>query len=201
MVLGAEDVLSASRGELSPIATDGAVEGGADLGIGSALGTRRWGDIGGTFEFPGPDGDPVAPPELSGDAPVAEVVEPVEAGVGVTFGEEGDFAGTDGVGGAAGEVGGVQEPLVGEIGLDGGFGTVGVSDFVAVGDGFFEQSERFEVPDDGFSGGETVQGGVFSADFVDGGVGVEDVDEGEVVTEADGIVVWVVCGGDLEEAG
>ncbi len=60
---------------------------------------------------------------------------------------------------------------------------------------------RLQVRHKGFPAGVTVHALVLPAVFVDGGILVEDVDDGEIVPLAHLKVVGVVGGGDLHHAG
>ena len=89
---------------------------------------------------PSPDGDPVPPPELPADAPVALLGEPVDVALGVALGVNLDRAGGHGVdrllreaGSTVGVVAHPDEPLVGEVGLDRRLAAVGDADAVGVG--------------------------------------------------------------------
>ncbi len=84
-----------------------------------------------------PGGNSVAPPELAGDAPVVDVLHPVEVGLLVLLGGElnGLFAirvRLDGGDGFLGERLDLDEPLRGEARLDDGFAAVAVADVVGV---------------------------------------------------------------------
>ncbi len=158
--------------------------------------------------FAVPDGDAVAPPELAGDAPVALFGEPVDVALGVAFGGDADLAGGDGVDGLLGEarrailiVGHADEPLVGEVGLDGGLAAVGEVEAGGVGLGLDEEALGFEVGHDALADLLAWQIGINPGVLVVGAVGVEEVDHREVVAQTGLVVVGVVRGGDLDAAG
>src|SRR5690606_33360284 len=84
-----------------------------------------------------PGGNAVSPPDLPRDAPILDVVQPVEVGLGPVLGDELDSAVAHALDGGFGDAlapagaairqhvaGQVHEPLIGEIGFDDGVGTV-----------------------------------------------------------------------------
>src|SRR4051812_29930080 len=85
-----------------------------------------------------PDRDAMAPPELSADAPVPLLAEPVEVAPGVALGVDLDRAGGHRVHRPLGQLVHPDEPLIGEVGLDSGLATVGVADAVGVGLDLYE---------------------------------------------------------------
>ena len=87
-----------------------------------------------------PDRNAVAPPELARDAPVAQVVDPMEIGVFPVLRDQANFFLLDGRAKLFFKAGHLDKPLLGEIGLDDGFGAVGDADAVAVRLDFFEQA-------------------------------------------------------------
>ena len=157
-----------------------------------------------------PDRDAVAPPELAADAPVALLGEPVDVALGVAVGVDLEAPGGDGVDGLLGEAGGAvgvvahaDEPLVGEVGLDGGLGAVGVLEGDEVAVRAFEEALLFEVLRGRACGRRCGRGrrSLRAGVLVVGAVGVQEVDHGQVVAEAGLVVVGVVGGGDLDAAG
>ena len=169
----------------------GAFEGDVDVGR-----------VGTVLPFSVPDGDAMSPPELAGDAPVFDVVEPVEVGFGPALWVKVDDVVPDGGFGFF-NAGVFEEPLVGEAGFDGDVGPFGEADVVFVFLGVDEVALFFEFFDGGFAGFKAVHATEFFSGglWVDGAVGVEAVDDGEVVAFADFEVEFVVSGGDFEHAG
>jgi hypothetical protein len=79
-----------------------------------------------------PDGNAVAPPELAADAPVLDVIEPVQVDFRPALGVELDEPVADGRLGLL-DPGIAQPPLPGEARLDRHVGALGVPDAVLVG--------------------------------------------------------------------
>ncbi len=113
------------------------------------------------------------------------------------------FGGLDGF---FGQVGHFDEPLVGEHRLDGSLAAVAVADLGFVGFFLFQQSGGRQVFDDLLAGDVAFHAGVWTAVFVDGAVGVEDVEDVDLVGRVQmplprRIVVGVVGGGHFHHAG
>src|SRR5580698_6438546 len=156
-----------------------------------------------------PGGDPVAPPELAADAPVVDVLHPVEVGLLVHLRGEFDGAGLDGFNGEAGHgcaalfgllVDG-DEPLRGKARLDYGFAAVAVADAVGVVADAGEEALLFEISDDALAGNVAVEACVRPTLFVDVRGLVHDVDVGQIVALAQLEVVGVVGRRDFDGAG
>ena len=148
-----------------------------------------------------PDRDAVAPPQLTGDAPVVHVVDPVEPARLLGGGVDDGVALTDGVPGHLGELVDLDPPLLGQARLDGLLGALGVAHGVDVGvDALEDATLLLQRQPDLLTGLEAVQA-------VEPGTGVRDVaglvdDLGhlEVVALTHGEVVRVVGRGDLHHA-
>ena len=91
-----------------------------------------------------------------------------------------------------------DEPLHGEARLDDGAGALGAAHLVGVVLHLDQVASRVECSCEGLAGLEPVLSLEFSADRVDRAVGVEHVDDLEVVLLAEFVVVRVVGGGHLE---
>ena len=89
------------------------------------------GDLAAVVTVPGRDA--VAPPELTGDAPVLDVLHPVEVGLVVAGRDELDLAGTDDVDGRVCQRFHLDEPLLRDAGLDDGAAAVAGADVVLHG--------------------------------------------------------------------
>ena len=148
-----------------------------------------------------PDGDAMAPPELARNAPVANVVEPVEQNRALIVGDDLDQAATDSFLGGLGQRLHFHEPLRGDTRLD--FGLAAIADADGVRDIFdaLEQAERFEIGDDAGARFEAVEPGVLSGSRAHVRVVGHHVNFGEVVAPADLEVVRIVRGRDLDDAG
>ena len=70
----------------------------------------------------------MAPPELAGDAPVADVVHPLVIGLGPVRRNEANFAALDDGDGLFGERLGLDEPLRGDERLDGGLAAIALAE-------------------------------------------------------------------------
>ena len=148
-----------------------------------------------------PGRDAVSPPDLAADAPVLNVLHPVEIGLGPAVGIELDRAGADCLDGGLGELVHADEPLVAEERFDLHAAALGEADVVDDVLDFFEEAELFHLRHALLAAFVAVEPGVLAALGVHGAVAVHDVDEFEVVTFADLIVVRVMGGRDLHAAG
>jgi len=147
------------------------------------------------------DRDRVPPPELPRDAPVADVLEPVEVRLLPALGDETDLARARRLHGRPRQLLHPHEPLLGEERLDDRVAAVALADRVPVRLPLLEQAVRLELADDGLAGLFPVHPRKRAGDLghlpelVDGG------EDGETVPLADRKVDGVVPGGDLERAG
>ena len=144
--------------------------------------------------------DAMAPPELATDAPILHVLHPVAVGVLELRRVETDLVVHHRIECRLGQTVHFQEPLHGELRLDGHIGTLGEAHLVRVILCFLEQSGCIEVADDLLADGEAIHADVELARGSNGAIVVKDVDGGEVVFLAQHIVVYVVRRGDLEAA-
>ena len=116
-------------------------------------------------------------------------------------GEKADEVVADGVAGLGG-LGIFQKPLLREAGFNRHIGALAETNIVFVRFLFHEKAEFRELGHGLGAGFEPVETSEFLAgQFVQGRVGVENVDDGEVVAEADLVVGLVMCGGDFKDAG
>ena len=162
-----------------------------------------------------PGRDAVPPPDLPADAPVLDVLQPLEVGLGPVLGHDADATfldrrdrrpgnGSQSAGAAVrlGLAGEIHVPLVGQIRLDHGAGAIPARHHQPVRLDRFQQSLGLEVGDDARARIEAVETLIRGrCRFVDAGIDGEDVDQRQVVPAADGMVVEVVRGGDLDAAG
>ena len=147
-----------------------------------------------------PGGNPLAPPQLTGDAPVADIFHPVLVGVAVFVGNQFDLSAFHAFEGILRQGVHLEEPLGGEFRLDDGVGPFGITDRGGVIDRFFQVSRFLQHFGDFLPGDETV---FADQDLRVGGqaaVVVDDVDDGQVMPQADFIVVDVVGGGHFQAA-
>ncbi len=148
----------------------------------------------------------MAPPKLARDAPVVDVIHPVEIDLFVILRRESDGLCTAGVRLNRGDslVGkrlNLDKPLRGEARLDNGFAAVAVADVVDVVLDSGQETLCFEVGDDLFASRKAIEAGVWSAVLIDMGAVIHDVDGRKMVALADGEVIGVVRRRDLDGAG
>ncbi len=179
---------------------------GLGLGVGLAAGHV---DLAGLVV---PRRDLVAPPELAADAPVLDVVHPLVVGVDPVLGHELHLAGGHGIDGLLGDrlarrvalahLAHGDEPLVRQHGLDhlARAGADGDHEFVLPG--LDQGTGGLQVGHDGLAGHEAVHAAVFLGGvLVDGGLQGQHHDHGQAVALAHLVVVGVVRGRDLDDAG
>jgi hypothetical protein len=149
-----------------------------------------------------PDRNPVTPPQLTGDAPVVHVVDPVEPARLLGGGVDDGVALTDGVSGHLRELVDLDPPLLGQARLDGLAGALGVTHGVDVGvDALEDAALLVECQADLLTGLEAVHAVELRAGARDVAGLVDDLGNLEVVALAHGEVVRVVRRGDLHHAG
>jgi hypothetical protein len=149
-----------------------------------------------------PGGDAVAPPELAGDAPVLDVLEPLAVGGGPVLRHEAQFAGIHHAQSLFRQAFHAHEPLVGEHGLDHRVGAVAARNLELVGLGGDQQATGLQFVQDFLACHVTVQALVFGrGQVVHLGVQGQDVDGGQLVALAHLPVVEIVGRGDLHHAG
>ena len=149
----------------------------------------------------GPGRDPVAPPDLARDAPVADVLHPVEVGRGPRLGDDARAAVAHRGDGRLGQRLRLHEPLAREVGLDHGLAAVAVADGVPVGLDLLEQPGGFQVLDHGLAALEAVQAREAPGLGRHPAVVADHLHARQVVAQADLEVVRVVGRRDLQAAG
>ena len=140
------------------------------------------------------------PPQLAADAPILHVLHPVAVGVLELRRVETDLVVHHRIECRLSQTVHFQEPLHGELRLDGHIGALGETYLIDVILCFFEQSGGIKVADDLLADSEAIHADVELARGSNGAIVVKDVDGGEVVFLAQHVVVYVVRGGDLEAA-
>ena len=148
-----------------------------------------------------PHGDLVAPPQLTGDAPVVHVLHPVEIGLGEAVGDELGLPFLHHANGLLGQGCHLDEPLGGNNGLHVVVAAVAGADVVAVRLFLLQQTHFLQIGDDGLAALVAVHALVLAAVGVHDAVVVQDADGLQVVAQADLKVVGVVGGGHLHAAG
>ena len=149
-----------------------------------------------------PGGNPVAPPQLPGNAPVLQVAHPREVHVLVVLGHELDVAVFHRFDGRLGQGFHRHEPLVGEIGFDHHAGAVAARHLQGVVLDLLQQAQRVQIVDHFLAGVEPVQAAVGLRRVVvqmrlDG----KQVDLRQIVALAHFVVVEVMGRGDFHAAG
>src|ERR1035438_9111281 len=152
-----------------------------------------------------PGGDAMAPPELAADAPVVDVLHPVEIGLLVFLGGEVDRlfsirSRLDGGDGYIGEGLNLDEPLRGEARLYDGFAAVAVAYVADVILDAREELPLFQILDYLFTCSITVKAGVRAAFGVDVAGIVHHVNGGKIVTCPKRKVVGIVGRGYFHRA-
>ena len=148
-----------------------------------------------------PHGDLVAPPQLTGDAPVVDVLHPVQVGLGEPVGDELGFALFHHADSLFCQRLHLHEPLCGDDGLHVVVAAVAGAHVVLVILDLLQQAQLVQVGDDGLPGFVPVHALVFAAQLVDLAVVVQHPDGLQVVAQAHLKVVGVVGGGHLHAAG
>ena len=146
-----------------------------------------------------PDRDAVAPPELTADAPILDVLEPVEIGLRPAFRVELDDARSHGTLRFV-DLRVADEPLFAEARLDRHVGAFGVAHGVLVRLGLHQGAEFLEQLLGHRAGLETLDAGERTRVGVHRAVGVHHVVDRQIVTLADVEVGAVMGRGDLQHA-
>src|SRR5690554_3536636 len=166
-----------------------------------------------------PGGNPVPPPELAGDTPVLDIAHPGEVHVFVLFGHELDTTVFYRFNSRLGQGLSIGKPLISQHRLDDQAGAITTGHAQHVVFNFLDQTCQFHVGNNLLAGRFPAQAGIGGrkgavnlgilgavriedfGDFTNVGVLRHDVDHGQVVAFAYGVVVEVVSGGDLHTAG
>ena len=166
-----------------------------------ALGGILPGDIDVAALVAVPGGDLVAPPKLTGDAPVVDVLHPVGVGLGEALGDELDFALLHHAQCLLGKGLHLHEPLGGDQGLHVVVAAVAGAHVVVIGLGLDQISLLLQIFHDLLAALVTVHTVVGAAVFVDLSVIADAADDLQIVAQAHLKVVGVVGGGHLHGAG
>ena len=152
-----------------------------------------------------PCGNAVSPPELTRDAPVVDVVHPVEIHLAIVVGDDGDLVGFDGGDRLFGERLDFDEPLRREARLDDSSGAIALSERDGVVLRSDEEALRGEVFDHASTRCETIKAGIGAGIRVHLVVFVNDFDLRKVVAQSGfevvGIVRWRDFDGTSTELG
>ncbi len=94
----------------------------------------------------------------------------------------------------------LKEPLHGEFRLDDNFGTFGIAHLIVVVLYFFHKPPGLKVLDDFLAHFKAVMTYVHATSFRDSAVGIEYIDDWEIIFFTEHIVVHIMCRGHLEAA-
>ena len=148
-----------------------------------------------------PDGDAVAPPQLTRDAPRADVFHPVEEAPLLPLRDDRRATLAHRLHRGLGQRLHVDEPLGGDARLDVGMAALAGAHGVEVGLDFDEQSFLLEVGDDVVAALGAVLPNVGTGQLVHPGCVGHDVGGLQAVADADFVVGRVVRGGDFDRTG
>ena len=141
----------------------------------------------------------MSPPQLSGDAPVLDPLQPVEIGLAEVLRHKLQVAVLQGFDGRLRHLLHLHEPLLLHHGLHRGLAAVVGAHVVGVGNHLHQKSLLLQILHHGLSGLVAVHAEIFSG-HADGGVVVHHADLRQIVAAAHLKVVGVVGGGDLHTA-
>ena len=147
-----------------------------------------------------PHGDAVPPPQLTGDAPVADVFQPIIIDLREAVGHELRLVLHHGVDGGLGKGRHLDEPLLGDDGLHRRMAAVAVPHVVGVRLHLDKKPELFHIGNDALSRLVAVEPRIFARELVHRAVVVHHADDGQIVPKPHFKVIGVVRGGDLHRA-
>ena len=147
-----------------------------------------------------PRRDPVAPPQLTGNAPVFDIFHPVIIRLVHTLRNKLDLSVAHAVHRGLRQRLHLDEPLLGHARFDHRTAAVAGADIVLDVLNANEEALLLQIADDRLSGFQTAHAAVLAAILVDAAVLVHHVDDFKVVAQTDLEVVRVVGGGDLHDA-
>ena len=148
-----------------------------------------------------PHRDAVSPPELTADAPVLDVFQPVIVNLREVIRDDFDLTGADRFQRGFRQAFHLHEPLLGDHRLDHFAGTLGVRDGHLVGFFLDDQSGFLHVRPDRLAAFEAVHAGILPGFLVHMRIFGHDVDLGQSVCLPNGIVMRVMGRGDLQRTG
>ena len=141
------------------------------------------------------------PPQLPADAPILDLAHPFEIHGGPVVRHETNVARLDGADGGFRQRLDVDEPLIGEQGLEDGVAAIAARHGELVRLDMSHQPKRLEVRENLRSRSAAIHAAVGGGHFiVEGGVRVHDVDQGQAMTLPDFVIVEVMRGRNLDAA-
>ena len=148
-----------------------------------------------------PHRDAVAPPELARDAPVADVLHPVEVDLVEALRDDPDAPVAHRVDGRLGQRLDLDEPLRRDARLDDRVAALAVADGVDVLHDLDQQALALQVLDDAAAALGAIQAGIRARRPRSSAPVGHDIDRGQIVALADLVVGRVVRGRHLDRAG
>ena len=145
--------------------------------------------------------DPVTPPELAADTPVADIVGPVEIDLFHPLGDQLDVLFLHRLHGRLDQLIHFDEPLFFDQGFDGGSAAVMGADIVGIVLDADQETHFIEFLHDLLPALIPVHTGKFGAVLIDRGIVVHDIDLRKIMALSDLKVIGVVSGSDLDHAG
>ena len=142
----------------------------------------------------------MAPPELTGDAPVLDVLQPVLICFSVVIRNKAELAPVIGIERRLSHLFHADKPLRLDHWLNGRMAAVMCADRMGVRNNLYQETKLVEILDHCFSRLVAVHAGVFAALVVHRRVIVENIDLLKVVTQSDFKVVRIMCRRDLHAA-
>ena len=143
----------------------------------------------------------MSPPELTGDTPVLDVLEPVQIGLAVVLRNELELAGLDRLNRRLRHLIHTYEPLRLDHRLDGGTAAIMGTDVMLRRNDLYEKSEIREILYHGLPRLIAVHAIILRTRTVDGRIIVQDIDFGQIVTLADLEIVRIMGRCDLYSTG
>ena len=143
----------------------------------------------------------MSPPELSGDTPVADILQPVEIGLVKALRHEGQIAVLYRLDGGLRHLLHLYKPLLLDHGLHGRAAAVMGSHIVHMILYLYQKSLLLQLLHDGFSRLVAIHARILAAVLVDGGVVVQDVDLRQIVASSHLKVIGVMGRRNLYHAG
>ena len=144
---------------------------------------------------------PMSPPELSGNTPVTDILQPVQVNLVKTLRNKGQIAIFDRFDGRLCHLFHLHEPLLFDHRLYGSAAAVMSSYIMNMVYHFYQQSLCIKISYHSFSCLITIHAVIFAARAVDGGIIMHDIDLSQVMTSSYLEIVRVMSRRDLYAAG
>ena len=149
-----------------------------------------------------PSRNAMAPPDLTTDAPILNPVQPIEIGFFPIFRNELNLASFDSSDGWSGQWRGFHIPLVGQKRFDHRMAAIAAWHHQLMRLDLFHQPLLFKIGNHTLAGFEAVQAAIGSGSVVvDLGIGSEDIDDRQLMTLANCVVVEIMRRRDFDATG